>query len=280
MTQYKLIQYDLRFGLLRYRYLLLPVAFIPSCIQCYTLLSPSGVKDTWIDYLIYCFAGMSDVHTALTTNDFHLPIFWILQIGIFLYVHLDYILLDLSGPGIQIIVRSVQRRSWFASKCLWNLLSTIFSFLVAWSTIFLCAVCAGAQASPYFTDAICIFQFPAPSLLPNSGCTFLFCPPTAFRILIVPLLTFAALNMLQMVLSLLMKPILAFLICLCLPVIALLWNSPLILGNGAVLLRSDLFAIDGNNSQLMAAISLATIIICGAIGNLRFQKYDIFSRED
>lgn len=272
----KMLAHDFRFGLIRFRYLLTIPIFIIPCIQCSMLLNSSDITASWFDYIIYCFAGLPSVETLVRNKDFKLPIFWLLQIVICLYLSLDYILYDLSNSGSQVIIRGGSRTQWFISKCLWNLSSIIIYFMIAWLTVFLSAICAGAKITLHYTDAILYFScntLPAESAGASSLCNEL----TAFAL---PLATYAALNMLQMTLSVFLKPVIAFLICVSLPIIALFWNSSLVLGNGAILLRNDMFTPNGNNTISMVMVSLFTILMCILLGCFQFKKYDILGRED
>lgn len=98
MNWLKLLRHDLRYGLIRWRYLLIfPLSILP-CIPCYTDAQLVNVTGTWMDYMLYCFRGSVPV-TASPEMSLALPIFWVLVMAGSLLLNLDYFLSDLTQAG-------------------------------------------------------------------------------------------------------------------------------------------------------------------------------------
>lgn len=91
---------------------------------------------------------------------------------------------------------------------------------------------------------------------------------------VLPLLTLMALNMLQMVLCLMMKPVFGFLICICLLLVSLFINSPYALGNGAMMVRSGVFFEGGLNPVAAGVTCLVFIGVSVVTGIIRFNRMD------
>ena len=98
--------------------------------------------------------------------------------------------------------------------------------------------------------------------------------------LLLPYLTVAALGILEMTLCLIVKPVLSFLICMALLVLAVYVDSPFVLGNGAMTVRSSIIAADGQNPLLVALVAVGTILVCIIAGVVAFKNSDVLgSRE-
>ena len=120
----KLIRYDLRHGILRWHYCIVPLCFLIGCTEVYIMTKGYGIAGTWLDYLLNCFAGSRPVEIMLGSLSSMTPPFgWLMTISGCLFLNLDYMIGDLTTAGQQMILRSRQRTGWFLSKCAWNIVS-------------------------------------------------------------------------------------------------------------------------------------------------------------
>lgn len=123
MSWHRLLQHDLRCGLLRPRYALIPVFFLLPCLVLLRTLHTAYMEGSWLSYMMYCFRGKLFMEALF-------PGLWFVVTGGCLYLNLDYLPKDLTQTGTQIILRCGSRVRWFLSKCLWNLLSCcVYSFI-------------------------------------------------------------------------------------------------------------------------------------------------------
>lgn len=270
MMWFKLLQHDLRNGLLRWRYLSAILIFAMPCFSAWFRILPHHNSGTWTDWMLYCFKGIFPVGSQLESFEF--PILWFVAMAGCLFIGLDYPLIDLTDVGQQIIIRSVSRKSWFFSKCVWNLLNSGLYFLIGSLTVLIAVLIAGGTmelaATPDFVTSVVELYLESP-------------PPvweTVLVAVVLPYLTIAAYGMLQMVLCLLIKPIFSFLTSICLLTSSLFINSPVALGNGAMVLRSSLVK-GGHSPAVTAAVCLAVIILCIIVGTVRFQRMDLLNYE-
>lgn len=271
MNWLKLLRYDIRSGLLRWRYLCVPVLFCVPCFYNWIQIQNAGCVGTWMDQLIGCFKGILPVASMA---DFEFPILWFLIMAGCLFLNLDYPLNDLTDAGQQVIVRCVNKKGWFLSKCVWNLLSTTLYILLGSLTALVFALFNGSSFGLTTT----------PEVLLKALNIFCITPLTVGQTLMVavvlPYLTLAALNMLQMALSLVMKPILSFLVCVCTLVISLFFSSPYIIGNGAMVVRSGI-VMEGLLNPLPTALCCVGVIALSiVIGIIRFDRMDHLRYEE
>lgn len=271
MNWLKLLRYDIRGGLLRWRYLSIPALFWVPCFYNWIQIQNAGCVGTWMDYLMGCFKGTVPV---MSMADFEFPILWFLIMASCLFLNLDYPLNDLTDAGQQVIIRCVNKKGWFLSKCVWNLLSTTLYILLGAATALVFAVVSGGGVDLNSTPEV---------LLKALG---IFCieplgvGQTVMVVVIMPYLTLAALNMLQMALSLAVKPILSFLVCVCLLVISLFYASPYFIGNGAMAARSGI-VMEGLLPPLPTALTCVGVMALSVIiGVIRFDRMDHLRYEE
>lgn len=275
MNWLKLLRHDLRYGLIRWRYLLIfPLSVLP-CIPCYTDAQLASVPGTWMDYMLYCFKGSVPV-TASPEMSLALPIFWVLAMAGSLLLNLDYFLSDLTQAGQQIMIRSKTRRGWFLSKCAWNLCSCILYMTLLCTSVLLFTLLSGGTVSLQSTPSVMEIYLSELTVEPTlfSGL------PGFIAVVLMPLVTLMALNMLQMAMCLLVRPIIGFLISMAILVLSVYCNVSFVLGNGAMAIRSALLIPDGISPGIAAVTAVGIILASAILGAWRFQNTDILGLEE
>lgn len=276
MSWFKLFVHDLRCGLLRWRYIcVLPLLILP-CIMGRAEMSNYGCGGTWMDFMLYCFKGSKSIALSDSGLELELPTLWLLAVGGCLFLNLDYLLNDLTLSGQQIIVRSGTRRGWYLSKCLWNLCACVLYFALACLAVLLFTWVSGGTLALENTPALAPGIFRDVVTEPLSLTT-----EQGLMIgVLSPLVTIAALSMLEMTLCLLVKPVISFLICMLLLVLTMFWSSPFSLGIGAMAIRSGYVTESGIDAGQSCLFALAVIVLCILIGCWRFKRTDILGLEE
>lgn len=270
MNWFKLLRYDLRKGLTRRRYLAVPLLFAVSCFACGIQIPGECPAPSWMDRLLFCFKGLPPLSKP---QDFRLPVLWFLILAGSLFLNLDYLLDDLTQEGQQVIVRSIRRSGWYLSKCVWNLLSCGVFVALGMLTCLVFTLLSGGTLS--LTNDVQVTMF-------TLG-TWSETPITVGGALTVgvllPYLTIAGFNQLQMTLCLYVKPILSFLTSVCLLVVSLLFSFVWIPGNGAITVRSDLLN-PGLHRPLPLLLTATVFLTAGVIaGLIRFRRMDLLRYE-
>lgn len=275
MNWLKLLRHDLRYGLIRWRYLLIfPLSVLP-CIPCYNDAQLANVSGTWMDYMLYCFKGSVPV-TASPEMSLALPIFWVLAMAGSLLLNLDYFLSDLTQAGQQMMIRSKTRRGWYLSKCAWNLCSCILYMMVLCTSVLLFTLLSGGTVSLQSTPSVMEIYLSELTVEP----TLLSGLPGLIAVVLMPLITIMALNMLQMAMCLLVRPIIGFLISMAILVLSIYCNLPFVLGNGAMAIRSALLVPNGISPAFAALTAVAILLASAILGAWRFQNTDILGLEE
>lgn len=272
MSWFKMLRYDLRHGLLRWRYLCVPALFCVACYDGWIRISNAELVGSWMDYLMACFKGILPLSGGM--EGFEFPILWFLIMGGHLILDLDYPLNDLTEAGRQVIIRCGSKKGWFLSKCVWSLLSSGLYLLLGAGTALLFALATGGAG--------CLVNTPAVTgrALMIVGQTDLTAAQAVMAAVVLPYLTIAAFGLLQMALGLLMKPIFAFLTCVCILVVSMFFSTPLIPGNGAMVARSSILTEGAVPAGTAALVCLAVILGSVIAGVIRFQYMDHLRNEE
>lgn len=270
MSWFKLLRYDLRKGLTRKRYLAVPLLYAIGCFLCAIQIPGDCPEPGWMDRLLYCFKGMLPLEQA---RDFQLPVLWFLVMAGTLFLNLDYLLDDLTQEGQQVLVRAVNRQGWYWSKCVWNLLSCGLILLLGMLTALLVTVLGGGKLSLTNDVQVSMVSLGIWAEKPLSLGSALLVG------VLLPYLTMAGFSQLQMSLCLYVKPVLSFLISVCLLVVSLLVSRFWLPGNGAMTLRSALLT-PGLHKPLPLLITASVFLVTGMlVGLLRFRHMDLLRYE-
>ena len=274
MRRFNLFRHDLTNGVLRWRYFAAAGLFLLPSLQMANFLGFREETGTWMDFLFYVFQGLEPLVKLSSLKRVQLPISWLLIFGGCLFLNLDYLLHDLTNAGQQVLVRCNSRKVWYLSKCFWNTTSCLVYFLIGIGTTLITAFIAGAEIvlndTPTITFDLLMLQSPVALTSAQAVCIGL----------LLPLLTLVTINQVQMTLSLYVKPILSFLICIGLLVIAVYASSPFAVGNGAMVIRSSYLSKGGIDPGIACGVCIVTYLACMLLGTIRFRHTDILGIEE
>ena len=270
MNWYKLISHDIRFGLIRKRIILAILQFVLIGLSYWSRTKRAVLGTFGCDYLINIFSGIKPISN---TEEFIMPIIWLQVMCCPLYMYLSYPHDDLIDFGQQAFIRSDKRIRWYISKCIWNVISSIFYFATAVVVSFVLSLFLHEDTTLNFRiysvvehGVQMIYQIKITGIV---------------EIFFAPLLTIVALHMLQMTLSFFIKEIYAFICCISFLILAVYVPSALVLGNGAMIIRSGLEGVGVSivSTYTTVAVSLVTVALSIIVGSVRFKQFDILSVE-
>ncbi len=159
------------------------------------------------------------------------------------------------------------------SKCAWNTLSVILYFLLGWGITVLGCICTGIPLTLHLSPNINI-------LFEMTGYNMLHPDELTAEILLLPLAVMAALMLMQMALSLFVRPVYSYMITAAVLLAGTYYLSPLFIGNYAMPLRSIRMIRNGVEPKTGLIMSAVLAAVSVAAGLVRFRRYDILSREN
>lgn len=128
MKQFKLIRYDLKNGILcKWHSYMVPFLLALAFFADYSIRvwnrygneALFGGRVTLGDYLLYCFSGKRPYNPA--EQVFLVPIAWLMIFVCSMLVTLNYSLQNLTGHGVQVMIRTQKRYRWWLAKCVYIL---------------------------------------------------------------------------------------------------------------------------------------------------------------
>ncbi len=283
---FKLIRYDIKVGfastLKRYlaALLLFPLMLLNFWLTATAVNNAAlqngdlqgVVRGSFGDLMLYTFGGMQK-YIPEPGVAFQFPAFWMLLYLLLAYITLYYPFNDLEESGQNILVRSGGRRLWWFSKCIWNVSSVIVFFLLGWLVMLAGTLLMGGPMSMELSSGM------QAVLRLNSNFYMSWVSSLALETMLLPPLVMAALSLLQMTLSLFIKPFYSFIVTTSILLVSSYYLSPFLIGNYAMPLRSDRLLEDGVNLTVGIWFAVAVIVISIVVGEIVFQRRDILKGE-
>lgn len=224
------------------------------------------------DLALFIFGGMKE-YIPSPYDPFPFPSLWLLLLIFPCFITLWYPYNNLHGIGQNILCKMKSRTIWWFSKCFWCSIVVTGYFFIIWIVIFIATFIFGFQAtfdiSPFMTSV-----FELDTYMPFD-CGW----EISTQLIFAPWLVALLLSLLQMVLSLFIHPVFSLSISVIVLLASAYYCSPLLLGNYAMIIRSDQIMPEG------MSLNIGIILTCLAIGGfvfiglLRFKFYDIWGRE-
>ena len=272
--------FDFRQGILRRGTLLL----VPAVIAAVTFFDfyakarrylEQGMTQSTVDYGDYWFflyGGMCE-YIPSPDNPFQFPAVWILVFLVLPFVLLNYPFRDMYGVGQQILVCSGRRSLWWLSKCCWNFCGTVLYHLIIQAAGLVLSLVFEVEISNRihmdFINLVFNIRYQEvwnPSSLPVAA-------------LLLPMLVSAAINMLQMTMSLFIRPMFGFFAVAVLLLASAYLLSPLLIGNYAMAFRYDWMLKAGVSMEAGMRIAAILLFLAVLSGLVRFRLYDILESE-
>lgn len=279
MRFFKVVKYDIKNGLLvsPKRWILLIAYILFLCVDFslsafhiyfFDLDSVFDIHTLPLslgDLILYQLGGM----IPRFEDSFMIPTAWFLFHGGLCYMTLSYPSEDLSAGGIQVMIRIKRKILWWFSKCLWNFLMTFCYHAISYLVMFLFCGFTGLDLS--FTLNKELFAAKYGWTLPIQGTQ----RELLLGMMVLPFLASAVISLMQMTISLFVRPVFAFTISAIYLLLGAYFTFPFLLSNDAMPVRSAVIGV--YDFTFRSGIVLCGIIGAGSIliGALSTTKRDI-----
>lgn len=254
---FKLLRYDLKCGVLeRKKIMFLCIFFICmtnlyflSQIDGFTMVTKKTVHPGWIDYMLNMYHGMKK-YIPNSKQKFELPIAYFGQLILSSILIGDYVIKDIEQCGIQVLVRNQSRRNWIMSKVMWGALIIIGFY------------CISMVINLFFSE----FRFSfdndiAMNVIGLQTEHFHISSGLIITVIILPVLTAVTLGQIQITISLLFSPNIAFLVIMGVGLLSAYYTTPLLIGNLGMIHRTTFFLYGGIDAWMAVVIDLSIIIL-------------------
>lgn len=226
------------------------------------------------DVWCYLYGGMEEFVPA-PGNAFRFPAVWTMVFGICSILVLTYTTKDMIGTGAQVMVAGGSRGTWWFSKVIWNILSTLVYHGVVMAVSM--AVC-GIMQIPISNGINMGMQISINDI--ENGEAFKTVHAIPIILFVMPVLVSVAMNLLQQTLTLFISPGYAFICTGVLMMASAYILSPLMPYNYGMALRYRDIA-EGGVAYKWGLVLAGVIAVAAVItGYIRFLRYDIIRKED
>jgi hypothetical protein len=243
---------------------LLILLCISHVIQIQDATRFEGFKEpSWGNFLILWLKGIYPISKLSKESSIKIPSEWIiLNIGYLFYI-CGYIKTDLATSGDKVMLYLKNKGVWWHSKCIWLALTTVGYYLTFYIATLVEAVCTGSLEIVPTSD---IWVMKGMQL--DFGLYIV-------QLILMPVIVAYTIGLLQCVLELVVSPIPALMICIGYMMGSLYWNSPVILGNYAMLYRNTAYMKDGGvDCRTGIIICVVLFVLLYFVGRSRIKKYE------
>lgn len=247
------------------------LAFVP-CYESTRFLIASDMLDgsTLGEHILCFFMGAAPFDISADNRYLQFPVVWIMEISVLLLVNINHMDNIFSCCGYQLVVRSGSRRRCWMAKFLSLFITCTIQLAVLYIAIAILALICGAELTFYVSPEFAEILFPNSneelmSSISGSGLTL---------VMLLPALTILAINHIQCLLRLYMKPVISFFISVCILLASLYFFSPLLIGNYAMLARVVPFLSDGMRPWHGIISNIVVILLAYIVGTVRISKMD------
>ncbi|MBD5134517.1 MAG: hypothetical protein HDT39_00930 [Lachnospiraceae bacterium] len=281
MKFFKLIKYDVINGIFYriYSYASMMVLGIMFFIDFY--LNVNILKEdlalerqgaTITNILFYIYEGKKPFKADLI-SEFVFPVMWIILFLFISYLSLEYPIGNLTGHGMQIITRTTSRREWWISKCIWVIESTLMCFFILYMTLWVLCMVFGIDISLQFSDYV------NEKILEMNFVQDVSKNEIILLIFVFPVFTAVTINLIQLCLGMFFKKIYCFAIIAIILFVSTYYNTPIMVGNYAMIKRNILCISNGVTFKQGFIINGIIVVLVVVAGLLKFRKYDILKDE-
>lgn len=274
MMFFKLLKYDFANGTVKqYKKYIFSFVFFLSVGLFFRFSRLSSVSLNFGDYVLNVFAGM-EKYVPSALEQFKLPIIWICFYLFSCFTVLYYPYNDISDFGKSVLINSGKRSCWFLSKCTWTVISVFIYFLLFMLSQFIICLIFGDSLSSDITHNEAFLYFSV-TLMDNEVLQ----THIPLLLFVLPVLVNSAICLLQLTLSLVIKPSYSYMVSAAVFVISVYYADPFVIGNYAMAMRT--YETAGLNITPVGGIAYCLIlsVVSVIVGIIIFNRYDILNKE-
>jgi len=236
------------------------------------LIGEQSVALTLGDYYVSLFTGIK-ASELRPDRPIILPFLWLAVLSSILYFTLSYPIKDLEGIGKHLIVLSGSRLKWWGAKCIWILIVVSLFFLMWLTVTVIWIIATKGSLNVTVSSNISTILGLKPEMLvqPPQGIT---------EFVIVTYISILALCLFQMLVSLCLTPILAFMTSTAILLLSVYSLNPYLIGNYLMATRSQVFVFSGVDSLTGFILSVGIILAVTVFGGMYFKRMDILVKEN
>lgn len=281
MKVFKLVKRDIVLGMWKkVRYLAFAIVCVIGCMNFSSLMQDSlevfgKTNPSMADCLAFVFRGTEPMIQKDVTSEFIIPPIWLMLMLLYLLMPLDYPVKSMEGWGSQYLVRA-NRRSWWNAKCIYTMSVNVITFLLQMVIILLFCLIKQMPVSMQNHQMFYEMIYEVDSTVRMSVWD------NILLLIVLPLLGIIAMSMLQLFVAVWLNPYIAYLSSIVIIVCSVLLNSPALLANHTMAIRSVLVCEGGIKNEEAILWCIGIVVFVWIMGIMFVKKKDmlVLKKED
>lgn len=273
----KLIWYDIKRGM-SYNgiKLLLPLGVGITATLIFISRYKMGIGNvdgaTFLECAMYLYKGGKYLPPERLEMEYTIPAIWLLLQIVIGYLVGSYSTEDIHTYGQQVLIRSRSRKNWWISKCIWNVVTVLYCYIALnLALIMTCAVC-GVDISLTYSDEVFTGY-----VLEMWHCTGTM-REVLVMVFVMPVVVSVASSLLQMTLTLIVSPIVGFIVIQIMAIMSTMVMHPILFHNFAMLAHSNIASPTNFSIEMGMVVSAIVVGVSVISGKLYFDKYNVLSK--
>lgn len=255
-----------------WKYILGMLPFILSALMLANIGEHSmeeAVSPSFLDSVLYLFKGIR-IFIPVRENKFEVPVMWMtVQVFVSMIVY-HFPRDDFEKYGVQTLTRVHSKKRWWVSKYIWTVNSVIMYYVAGYLSIaVICVLRGNFSFAPNHVLNLLVNEINTQEI-----------PliPLCLACILIPVLTSAALSVLQMTISFWLNPIYSYIIILSYIIISVYYCKPWLMGANAMMLRNYFLAGEGLQTSVIVVADILIIVLAGILGYWHFHKLDVIPK--
>lgn len=224
------------------------------------------------NYMADAYTGMEE-YFPTSGLQFEIPAIWLLLTLYVPFIAANYAYHEMHNDmGLQVLIRMKKRTGWIIGKVAYCLTCVLLFHVIVWLGIFLFSIIENdsLSSSKEIYSAVLGLNM---AYLPSQSYFY-------FSLTALPMIMSLFLTVSQMILSLILKPVWAYLFIVVYVIASVYFRVPFLIADYTMILRNQCVMFQGIDSAWGLFTLLTLIIIEIVMGIFIFQKKDLLKKEE
>lgn len=258
------------------KYIPIILLFLYAAVSTNIMAEENGATAAMSDYLIVMFKGMKPYEKNDSIKNmigFHLPVYYLLFHAYISWIISYFPLRDMGNYGKVLMIKNKSRGKWWINKCVWGICAVLSCYMTGYIVFAIVGLLRGNLSMRIDGE---MFKLITGNVIDESNLGDINIHFLLITCVILPVLMSMGISMIQMVLSLITKPLYGQMMVLGMLVISAYYCNKCLPGNYLMVLRNDIVIKgSGIHSYMGIGISIVMIIIGMTAGFQIMKKKDI-----
>ena len=226
------------------------------------------------DLLLWIFKGIDWITD--TQKNIEIPTAYLLPNILIGFIIGNYPFKDINGYGGLVLMRTGKKSVWWISKCIWAILVAAVSYSIMIIEVLLVSLING-RLTLNITQSVGIkvSGYDKAVLENNEQLSKL-----VIVVVLASFITTIALNLIQILVSQIMGPITGYIVIIAVLVVSIFARSFLIIGNGFMAIRNNLYSVNGGDIRQTILIDILMSLFALTAGYFLLLRMDILKKND